>query len=87
LYVGTAASVLAYWLWNRGVMTLGAARSAPFINLLPVFTVLLSVVLLHEKVDVGELIGGALTVAGAVLAGIQRSHAAASTPQSAQRLP
>jgi drug/metabolite transporter (DMT)-like permease len=71
VYVGTAASVLAYWSWNQGVMILGAARSAPFINLLPVFTVILGILLLHESVSGQEMVGGAVTLIGAFLSGLQ----------------
>ncbi len=70
IYVSTAASILAYWLWNHGVLRLGAARSAPFINLLPVFTVILGVLILHETISARQIVGGSVTLAGAVLAGL-----------------
>jgi len=69
LYVSTAASVLAYFAWTAGVERVGASRSAPYINLLPLWTVLLGVWLLGEHVVLLSLFGGALTVIGALLAG------------------
>ncbi|WP_082683573.1 EamA family transporter [Fictibacillus sp. FJAT-27399] len=40
-YVMTFASVIAYFSWNTGVEIVGAGRAAPYINLLPAWTVLL----------------------------------------------
>lgn len=70
-YVSTVASVLAYWAWNKGVQSVGASRSAPFINLLPVFTVALGVLLLHETITARQVLGGTITLTGALLSGIQ----------------
>ncbi len=70
IYVSTAASVLAYWVWNQGVLLYGAARSAPYINLLPVFTVILGVLLLHETVSGRQILGGSITLAGAILSSL-----------------
>jgi len=70
-YVSTFASVGAYLAWNAGVKIIGAGRAAPFINLLPVWTVLLGLLLLHEQVTFLSLIGGIITIFGAVLASLQ----------------
>ncbi|MGV3487566.1 MAG: DMT family transporter [Tuberibacillus sp.] len=67
LYVSTFASVGAFFLWNEGVKLAGAARSAPFINLLPVWTVILGLLLLHENLSLVSLAGGIVTILGAVL--------------------
>lgn len=69
LYVGSVASVGAYYLWNIGVQGLGAARAASFINLLPVFSVALGVLILGESLTLYETIGTLVVVAGAWLAG------------------
>lgn len=71
IYVATASSIIAYWLWNSGVARIGAARSAPFINLLPVFTVILGLLMLHESISANQVVGGAITLAGATLAGLR----------------
>ncbi|RIV17756.1 DMT family transporter, partial [Alicyclobacillaceae bacterium I2511] len=56
-YVSTLASVVAYWLWTVGVKRAGAAAAAPYMNLLPVWTVFLGVALLHERVSAWEGVG------------------------------
>lgn len=70
IYVSTFASVGAYFLWNTGVKIVGAGRAAPYINLLPVWTVVFGVVLLHEQVTWLSLLGGILTIVGAILASL-----------------
>lgn len=69
LYVSTAASVGAYLLWNYGVRAAGAARAASFINLLPVFSVILGMAILGERVTPLEALGAAVVVTGAFVAG------------------
>ncbi|WP_068504351.1 DMT family transporter [Paenibacillus kribbensis] len=68
LYVSTFASVVAYFCWNAGVKLVGAAKAAPFINLLPIWTVLLGVVLLGEQISGIALAGGGLAMMGAIFA-------------------
>ncbi|MDR3585745.1 MAG: DMT family transporter [Desulfosporosinus sp.] len=68
IYVSTFASVGAYFLWNAGVKIVGAGRAAPYINLLPVWTVVFGILLLHEQISGTSLVGGIITIIGAVLA-------------------
>lgn len=70
LYVSTFASVGAYLLWSAGVNILGASRSAPYINLLPIWTVVLGVVFLHEHISLLSLVGGIITILGAIWASL-----------------
>ncbi|MCM2534936.1 DMT family transporter [Neobacillus pocheonensis] len=52
------------------VAIVGAGKAAPFINLLPVWTVIFGVFLLHEQVSLMSLLVGIVTIAGAVLASL-----------------
>jgi drug/metabolite transporter (DMT)-like permease len=70
IYVSTFASVGAYLAWNAGVKIVGAGRAAPYINLLPVWTVVFGVLLLGEQISWMSLVGGAFTIIGAVLASL-----------------
>ncbi|AJY74039.1 DMT family transporter [Paenibacillus beijingensis] len=69
-YVSTLASVGAYLAWTAGVKAVGAGRAAPYINLLPVWTVVFGVLLLGEHVSWVSLSGGVLTIIGAVVASL-----------------
>jgi drug/metabolite transporter (DMT)-like permease len=68
IYVSTFASVGAYFAWNKGVEMVGAGLSAPFINLLPVWTVVFGLLLLREQISLITLLGGIITIIGAVFA-------------------
>lgn len=67
IYVSTFASVAAYLAWNAGVRAVGPGVAAPFINLLPVWTVVLGLLLLDEQLFFMSVIGGILTITGAIL--------------------
>ncbi|WP_053958907.1 DMT family transporter [Sulfobacillus thermosulfidooxidans] len=73
LYVSTMASVVAFMMWSAGVNRLGSGTAAPYMNLLPVFTALLAVLLLHETLSATQLEGGLIVVAGAIGAGFSRT--------------
>lgn len=67
-YLGVFPSIIALLCWNRGVAAVGAARSAPFVNLLPVYTAVLASLFLGESIAWHHLAGG-LLVAGGVYVG------------------
>jgi drug/metabolite transporter (DMT)-like permease len=64
LYVTVAATLLASFWWNLAIQRLGAGRTAVFGNLTPIFGVLLSWVVLGERLSPFQFLGGLLTVAG-----------------------
>lgn len=80
LYIGVAASAVAYLFWNEGVRRIGAGPASIFGNLLPVYTALLSGMFLGERVTVSQAAGGA-----AVLAGVYLVAAPAGTAGAADR--
>ena len=50
--------------YSEAISTIGATRSAAFINLVPMFAVLLGAVLLDERLAHGALAGGACVIVG-----------------------
>ncbi|MET3131704.1 drug/metabolite transporter (DMT)-like permease [Oxalobacteraceae bacterium GrIS 1.11] len=68
LFAGIPASVLAPFLWMRGVGKLGASRATTMMNLLPVFTVAIALLFLGETLHTYDVIGGGVTLLGVVLA-------------------
>ncbi|GLQ56730.1 DMT family transporter [Devosia nitrariae] len=68
LYVLIFPSVCSQMLYVRGVELIGPNRASLFINLIPLFGTLGSVVVLGERLETFHLIAGALIVAGIVLA-------------------
>ncbi|CDM90469.1 DMT family transporter [Xenorhabdus bovienii] len=68
LFAGIPASILAPYLWIQGVTRLGANMTSIFMNLAPVFTAIIAIVFLHEKMQSYHLIGGGIVLAGVILA-------------------
>ena len=67
-YAGIMASIAAPLLWMKSVQTLGPGRSSMFFNLIPVFTALVACVALNEPLALYHAIGGAMTIAGLLMA-------------------
>lgn len=63
-YVGVFASVVAFAAWNAGIRRVGAHVGGQFIHLMPVFSTLLAMLFLGERVRPFHLAGIALIVAG-----------------------
>jgi drug/metabolite transporter (DMT)-like permease len=71
LYLGLGTSVIAFLLWNISIARLGAARTALFGNLIPLFSSLEAVLLLNEEVTFFHLVSGLMIVIGLVIANIK----------------
>ncbi len=67
LYVALFASVLAFIFWNRAVRMVGANKAGPFIYLMPVFSTILAIIFLGEKVYMYHIFGVLLISAGIVM--------------------
>ncbi|WP_215796540.1 DMT family transporter [Paludibacterium paludis] len=67
LYAGIPASILAPWLWMKGLAVLGPARASATINLMPVFIAAIATQFLGEQFAGYHLIGGTMTLAGVIL--------------------
>ncbi len=68
LYAALFASIVAALAWMHGVARLGPSRMALFFNLLPIITACIATLVLGERLTVHHLVGGALTLAGVLLA-------------------
>lgn len=67
LFLGAGASALCFVTWNFAVQVLGAVRTSVYIYVVPVVTIVTSVIILHEKLTVTAAIGAGLTLAGLLL--------------------
>lgn len=66
-YMGVFATVIAYVFWDRGVQAVGPNRAGPFMHLMLVFTPLLAMVFLGERLYIYHVIGCALILGGIYL--------------------
>ena len=67
LYLGLGASALCFVTWNLAVKVLGAVRTSVYIYMVPVITVVTSVLILKEPVTWVSIMGTVLAVAGLFL--------------------
>jgi drug/metabolite transporter (DMT)-like permease len=70
VWIGLIPSAGAYFLWNISSEWIGPSRTGTFLNLIPVFTAAL-VLVLGGSVTVWHLVGGALVLLGVSVAGRQ----------------
>lgn len=67
IYLGAFGTVIGFIWYYEGVKAIGPARTAVFNNLVPVFGISLSALLLGEPVLWSMLVGGLLVIAGVSL--------------------
>lgn len=67
LYLGIGACAVCFVTWNYAVKILGAIKSSAYIYAIPVITIIMSIIILHEKVTPVMLVGTVLTVLGLVI--------------------
>jgi drug/metabolite transporter (DMT)-like permease len=63
-YLGVFGTAVAFVWFYEGVKAIGPARTAVFINLVPVAAVTLGVLVLGERLELSMLAGGALVILG-----------------------
>jgi drug/metabolite transporter (DMT)-like permease len=66
-YLGIIGTVLAFVWYYEGVMKLGVTKTAIFNNLVPVFALILSIIILKEQVHMYTYIGAAFVISGVVI--------------------
>ncbi len=67
LYMAIFASVIGYLVQQISIKTIGASRTAAFINLVPVFSIILSALILHEKITGIKLLSAGIIITGVYL--------------------
>lgn len=67
LYLGLGASALCFVTWNYAVSILGTIKTSVYIYIIPIITILVSVIVLHEKVTLTSLFGVLLILLGLYL--------------------
>lgn len=67
LFLGVTASALGFFLWNLSTKWIGAIKTSVYIYVSPVVTVVLSVVILHEKLTFVSVAGALLILLGLIV--------------------
>ena len=66
-YLGAGVTLGAYGFYNYGVSRIPASQATAFINLIPVFTLIMSAVILKERFALAQYLASALVFAGVIL--------------------
>lgn len=67
LFLGAGASALCFVTWNFAVQILGAVRTSVYIYVVPVVTIVMSVLILHEELTGMAAAGAGLTLVGLIM--------------------
>ena len=67
IFLGLFGTAISFSLYYRAIRTIGASRSCVFINLVPLFSILLSWLILGESVKLPVLAGGICILTGVYL--------------------
>ncbi len=68
LYAGIPASIITTFLWMRAIRQIGASQASIFINLMPLFSAMIAMAFLGERIAFHHLVGGALVLTGVIMA-------------------
>ncbi|BHH84684.1 DMT family transporter [Desulforhopalus sp. 52FAK] len=74
LFLGVGGTAIGFSLYYHAIRKIGAARTGIFINLVPVFSVLLSWLILNEAVKPIVITGGILILTGVWLTNYSPAH-------------
>jgi len=64
LFLGVGASALCFVTWNSAIKILGAIKTSVYIYMVPVITVITSVLVLNERITGFAVTGIILTLVG-----------------------
>ena len=67
IYVVIFPAIAAYYCWQKAIELIGPNRSAIFVQLMPLFSALMAILIFREKFQLYHLIGGFFIVSGIYL--------------------
>ncbi len=67
LYLSAGCSVGALLLYNYGLKRLPASHASSLMNVMPVFGIILSAIILHENITLNQMIGGIIVLCGVII--------------------
>ena len=71
LYLGLGTSVICFYIWNKAIAVLGTGRTALFGNLIPVFSSIEAVIILHEQFSWIHILSMILVFAGIIITNLR----------------
>ena len=81
-HIGAVTSVIAFLLWNKAIVLIGAVRAGVVYYSLPFFSYLLALVFLGERMALPQAVGGVLIIGGIVLSSLQAVRRASALEET-----
>jgi len=67
LYVVVFPAIAAYYCWQKGVEIIGPNRASMFIQLMPLFSAVMAIIIFNEKFELYHFVGATFIVSGIYL--------------------
>ena len=72
LYLGVIMTALGYYFWNTLIRTYAIEKVAPFLLLLPVFSLIGGVLFLGELISIVKILGGLIVILGVAFVSLEK---------------
>ena len=72
IYMGVFGTACAFLLYYEGIQAVGVVQAGAFINLIPVSTIILALLILDEQADLSIILGTIMTISGIFLVNSQK---------------
>ena len=66
-YVVVFPAIAAYYCWQKGIEIIGPNRASMFIQLMPLFSAVMAIIIFNEKFELYHFVGAAFIVSGIYL--------------------
>ena len=66
-YVVIFPAIAAYYFWQKGIEMIGPNRATMFIQLMPLFSAIMAIIIFKEKLELYHFIGAAFIISGIYL--------------------
>ena len=66
-YVVVFPAIVAYYCWQKGIEIIGPNRASMFIQLMPLFSAVMAIMIFNEKFELYHFVGAAFIVSGIYL--------------------
>ena len=66
-YVVVFPAIAAYYFWQKGVEIIGPNRATMFIQLMPLFSAIMAIIIFKEKFEIYHFVGATFILSGIYL--------------------
>ena len=74
LYLGLIMTALGYYFWNTLIRSYAIEKVAPFLLLLPVFSLIGGFLFLGELISIAKILGGVIVILGVAFVSFEKKH-------------